>query len=161
MASDQTTLVTSCAEGGTIPWMSPELLDPEPFDLKKSRPTKQSDCYALGMVIYEVLSGRTPFFPSKPFAIIGKVLKGERPVRPGGEGGKLFTDIIWEQLQLSWEHQPSNRPNAKAVLLCLEGDPPSAWPPSSAYERLVTISNDSGMYSPFHPASPLTILVAY
>jgi len=37
--------------------MSPELLDPERFGMPESgdnRPTKQSDCYALGMVIYEV-----------------------------------------------------------------------------------------------------------
>ena len=43
--------------GGTRRWMSPELLDPERFGMPESennRPTKQSDCYALGMVIYEV-----------------------------------------------------------------------------------------------------------
>jgi len=37
--------------------MSPELLDPERFGMPQSednRPTRQSDCYALGMVIYEV-----------------------------------------------------------------------------------------------------------
>ena len=37
--------------------MSPELLDPERFRIPESeggRPTRQSDCYALGMVIYEV-----------------------------------------------------------------------------------------------------------
>jgi len=36
--------------------MSPELLHPEGFEIPKSenRPTRQSDCYALGMVIYEV-----------------------------------------------------------------------------------------------------------
>ena len=34
--------------------MSPELLDPEMFGLDNNRPTKQSDCYALGMVVYEV-----------------------------------------------------------------------------------------------------------
>jgi len=37
--------------------MSPELLDPERFEMPQSegnRPTRQSDCYALGMVIYEV-----------------------------------------------------------------------------------------------------------
>jgi len=36
--------------------MSPELLDPERFGMPESednRPTRQSDCYALGMVIYE------------------------------------------------------------------------------------------------------------
>jgi serine/threonine protein kinase len=43
--------------GGTRRWMSPELLDPELFHIPQSegdRPTRQSDCYALGMVIYEV-----------------------------------------------------------------------------------------------------------
>ena len=47
----------SFTAGGTHRWMSPELLDPERFGVPKSednRPTKQSDCYALGMVIYEV-----------------------------------------------------------------------------------------------------------
>jgi len=34
--------------------MSPELLDPERFGSSDDRPTKQSDCYALGMVVYEV-----------------------------------------------------------------------------------------------------------
>jgi hypothetical protein len=37
--------------------MSPELLNPEMFGIPESegdRPTRQSDCYALGMVIYEV-----------------------------------------------------------------------------------------------------------
>ena len=45
------------AAGGTHRWMSPELLDPELFGIPQSegdRPTRQSDCYALGMVIYEV-----------------------------------------------------------------------------------------------------------
>jgi serine/threonine protein kinase len=49
--------LVSFIPGGTHRWMSPELLDPEMFglpELEGERPTKQSDCYALGMVIYEV-----------------------------------------------------------------------------------------------------------
>jgi hypothetical protein len=34
--------------------MSPELLDPDRFGISNSQPTKRSDCYALGMVVYEV-----------------------------------------------------------------------------------------------------------
>ena len=34
--------------------MGPELLDPERFGVEGDRPTKESDCYAFGMVIYEV-----------------------------------------------------------------------------------------------------------
>jgi serine/threonine protein kinase len=47
----------SFTTGGTRRWMSPELLDPEMFGISQyegDRPTRQSDCYALGMVIYEV-----------------------------------------------------------------------------------------------------------
>ena len=44
--------------------MSPELLDPERFGVPESednRPTRQSDCYALGMVIYEVRAHASGF----------------------------------------------------------------------------------------------------
>jgi len=41
------------SSGGTLCWMSPELLDPPRFG-SNGRPTRESDCYALGMVIYEV-----------------------------------------------------------------------------------------------------------
>ena len=47
----------SFTSGGTYRWISPELLDPESFgepQSEGSRPTNQSDCYAFGMVIYEV-----------------------------------------------------------------------------------------------------------
>ena len=38
---------------GTFCWMAPKLLDPSRFDSNGS-PTRESDCYALEMVIYEV-----------------------------------------------------------------------------------------------------------
>ena len=44
----------SFTAGGTTRWMSPESLDPDRFGVTDCRPTKQSDCYALGMVVYEV-----------------------------------------------------------------------------------------------------------
>ena len=37
--------------------MSPELLDPSKFEDRDPRPTRESDCFALGMVIYEVCVG--------------------------------------------------------------------------------------------------------
>ena len=44
---------------GTYRWMSPELLDPKRF-CSDGRPTRESDRYALGMVIYEVSPLRSP-----------------------------------------------------------------------------------------------------
>jgi len=67
--------------------MSPELLDPDKFGFEDSRPTNESDCYALGMVIYEVLSGLTPFAQLMGFVAARKVVDGERPARPEGTKG--------------------------------------------------------------------------
>jgi len=103
--------------------MSPELFSPEHFGLKESSPTKESDYYALGMVIYEVLSGQVPFAPLREVVVISKILDDKRPTRPLGEEGRLFTDGIWEILEFCWKAQPRERITAKAVLLGLEGKP--------------------------------------
>jgi len=44
---------TIVSPGGTVRWMSPELLNPTHFG-HNGRLTRESDCYALGMVVYEV-----------------------------------------------------------------------------------------------------------
>ena len=61
------TSLMSFTTGGTTRWMSPELLDPDLFGTGDCRPTKQSDCYALGMVIYEV----RPIWVFLIFAMVG------------------------------------------------------------------------------------------
>jgi len=165
--SDQETFISTCREGGTIPWMSPELLDPESFGLKESRLTKKSDCYALGMVIYEVLSGQAPFAPSK--APVVKILCGECPEKPQGAEGTRFTDGIWGMLELCWKRQPGDRPSPNTVLQCLQGvTPPSRPPPHTGEDeerdsddQSDTTSSDSSAFSLFfsgshpHPRSTL------
>ena len=46
--------LVSFTSGGSLRWMSPELLDPEKFGASDPRPTKESDRFALGMLFYEV-----------------------------------------------------------------------------------------------------------
>ena len=111
--------------------MSPELLDPEKFGLQDGRQTKYSDCYALGMVVYEVLSGQVPFFRYPDYAVVVRVLKGERPGRPRGEGGMGFVDEIRNTLERCWKANPSDRPSIKEVLRCLEIVSRSWTPPSA------------------------------
>ena len=101
--------------------MSPELLDPEAFGLKISCPTKESDCYALGMVIYEVLSGQVPFPQCKGHTFLLKVMGGERLERPQGAQGTWFTDELWEFLERCWKRQPHERPSLDDILQYLEG----------------------------------------
>lgn len=53
MADLSTFFSETDSSGGTYRRMSPELLDPKSFHTD-GRSTRESDCYALGMVIYEV-----------------------------------------------------------------------------------------------------------
>ena len=121
--------------------MSPELLNPGQFGFKDGRPTKGSDCYALGMVILEVLSGQTPFAGDGEYVVIRKVMDGEYPERPGVN---WFTDDLWKTLQQCWLPRPGDRPTAEAVLKCLEQLPATWQPlPPSADGGAVRDFNDS------------------
>ncbi|KAF9642287.1 kinase-like protein [Thelephora ganbajun] len=118
--SDEPTVASTTIGTTIVQWASPELLVPDQFGLKESNPTKASDCYALGMVIYEVLSGRAPFAQYSFLAVVWRVLEGERPTRPQEAQGSRFTDNIWRTLELCWKPQPGDRISAKTVLHGLE-----------------------------------------
>ena len=121
--------------------MSPELFYPKKFSLKDARQTKCSDCYALGMVIYEVLSGQVPFSRHHGYAIIAKVLEGERPGRPQGRKGTWFVGDIWGILKRCWKPNPRDRPSIKDVLQCLEKVSRSWTPPSAQVLAIPLTSN--------------------
>lgn len=106
---------SSCTQGGSTRWMSPELIDPKRFGLMRSRPTTFSDCYALGMVIYETISGHVPFHLEGGPAAIVRNSTGVHPPR-----GVRFTDGLWEMLEKCWMFQPSDRPCIEDVLQCLK-----------------------------------------
>jgi len=110
--------IVSC---GTIRWMSPELLHPSQFGLEDSRPTKESDCYALGMVVYEVLSGKVPFAALKDFVVMRKITEGGRPERPEGVQGLWFTDELWGILNQCWAARSKSRPSIEAVRVSRTG----------------------------------------
>ena len=116
--SDSATLSSFAqCHGGTTRWMSPELIDTE---IQGYHRTKSSDRYALGMVIYEVLSGRVPFYQHADWSIPGKVVEGDRPERPQEAGEAWFTDAVWEISKRCWATQPENRPSIEDVLQCLK-----------------------------------------
>ena len=106
---------SSYTQGGTARWMGPELIAPKEFGLKTTRPTKSSDCYSLGMVIYEAISGSIPFHEDADLAVFLKVVRGERPSRGAG-----FPESLWEKLEQCWKPHPDARPSVEDVLQCLE-----------------------------------------
>jgi len=100
--------------------MSPELINPSQFGFENSQRTEESDCYALGMVILEVLSGQVPFQGDRDFIAIRRVLEGECPERPQGAEGVWFTDDLWGILEQCWSSEPDDRPTVEDVLGNLE-----------------------------------------
>ena len=107
--------------------MSPELFD---LEIQNHRPTKYSDCYALGMVIWEVLSGHVPFYQIANWVVSGKILRGDRPEKPQGAEGVWFTDEVWEVLGFCWATELDSRPSIEDILQCL-GKVSGSWKPPS------------------------------
>ena len=130
-----TTLSEDSESPGTLRWMSPELLNPA--ELESGRPTKESDCYALGMVILEVLTGKVPFSHCGHLAVMGRIINGKHPNRPKGPEAVWFTDDLWAMLKQCWLHKPEQRPTIEGVLECLEQGL-ATWEPLS-----LSTDNDS------------------
>ncbi|KAF9783784.1 kinase-like domain-containing protein [Thelephora terrestris] len=156
--SDTTTPVSSksLTQAGTLRWMSPELLNPKRFNLKRSCPTERSDCYALGMVVYEVLSGDVPFYRDGTLDAVLKVLDGKRPKRPRGAKGVWFNDNTWGVLERCWKSAPSDRLEAASVLLCLEKGSRSWSPPQAMnFDSSAEDSTDESEFFSSSHAAPL------
>ena len=116
--------------------MSPELLDPERFGISDDRPTKRSDCYAFGMVVYEVrtdvflpalgkvgltydqvLCGKPPYWDiTNVGGVIHAIMEGHRPTKPERAESLGFTGELWRIIQRCWLADASSRPDVRAIL---------------------------------------------
>ena len=110
--------------------MSPELLVSPPGS--NGRPTHASDCYALGMVIYEVgkihpprrataypsqvLTGLLPFHNLHSYGgLVVAILKGKRPEKPLDAESLGLSDTLWGLVRLCWSKSSSTRPTARRL----------------------------------------------
>jgi tetratricopeptide (TPR) repeat protein/TolB-like protein/predicted Ser/Thr protein kinase len=75
-ANDQSGLTQTGAVMGTPEYMSPEQVKGEPLDLR-------SDIYSLGMILYQMITGRRPYDEGSAYEIMMRRLKNPPP--PAGE----------------------------------------------------------------------------
>ncbi|CUA78327.1 Tip elongation aberrant protein 1 [Rhizoctonia solani] len=91
----------------SLRWTAPEILDGE-------AKSKASDVYALGTVIYEIISGALPYAEVNDTEVVLKVMKGEVPSRPESQlpSGVEYFDNFWAILTKCWAYDPAERPTA-------------------------------------------------
>jgi len=68
----ETKLTMDGAVIGTPEYLSPEQCEGRPID-------GRSDIYSLGVTLYELLSGKTPYHADTPVSMLMKIVKGEYP----------------------------------------------------------------------------------
>ena len=110
--------MTTTTSGGTPVFMAPELLSPGTFNRSSARPTQPADIYALGMVIYEVLTGFPPFHEERwvEYETAHYVITGARPTKPTNIELIGSVDGTWELVQECWSGESAKRPTIDQVL---------------------------------------------
>ncbi|KAF8600006.1 hypothetical protein BDV93DRAFT_608934 [Ceratobasidium sp. AG-I] len=148
-ATVQLSKSTSQIGGGTLRWMAPELVfgneaegdltdqtnrsmnealtrAKEDQDENEVAPSlcRETDIYALGMTMLEILTGKRPFNEiEKDTLVIVALSKGKRPQYPR----KVLNQSprgapFWDILQKCWSESPADRPTANEVIRSYSAD---------------------------------------
>lgn len=128
----------------SVRWLAPELLFPEEFGLQCARRTKETDIYALAMVMYEVsplsislvflqlqvshafvyvthspyqvFSGSFPFEGLRNEASILRIRSGDHPNRPKNGTDLGLTDELWKMMKTCWKRRDRRWKISRIVL---------------------------------------------
>ncbi|CUA77044.1 Kelch repeat-containing protein 2 [Saccharomyces cerevisiae S288c] [Rhizoctonia solani] len=94
----------------SLRWTAPEIIN-------GGAKSRASDIYALGMVIYETISGVIPYAEVNDAEVMLKLVKREVPSRPESylPSGVEHFDNFWTMLTKCWAYDPAERPTAKDI----------------------------------------------
>jgi serine/threonine protein kinase len=107
-ATDEISVTATGQIIGTPEYMSPEQARGETLD-------GRTDLYSLGMVIYEMLNGQTPYQGISRMAIVGKLLYEQEEFTPPfpAEIPTSLQDLVWSLLK----RQRQNRIESASILI--------------------------------------------
>ncbi|KAG8877721.1 hypothetical protein FRB98_006564 [Tulasnella sp. 332] len=106
------TTSTAMKSAGSVQWMSPELLE----DLPKSR---ESDIYAVGITIGEVITGGVPYAGMNPSLTIRAIMSGESPPFPLASYIPNGPGSLWRLSLRCREKDPAHRLTAEQLKITL------------------------------------------
>jgi serine/threonine protein kinase/tetratricopeptide (TPR) repeat protein len=124
---------------------TPEYMSPEQVDGKD--PDQRSDIYSLGIILYEMVTGRVPFEAETPFAV-GVMQKNEMPRNPQELNSQIPDDLsqfILRCLEKEKEKRPQSAGELRSELESIEKGIPTAeivaprQKPATSKEITVTV----------------------
>ena len=99
---------------GTVMYMSPQQVDRMP-DIDS-----RTDLYSFGTVLYEVLTGRTPFTGDRVHMLLDQI-RSEVPIKPSAIEGCKVPDLLSELAVSCLKKDPDDRPeSAEQVVRALQ-----------------------------------------
>ncbi|KAF8633261.1 hypothetical protein AX17_004437 [Amanita inopinata Kibby_2008] len=101
---------------GTCRWMAREMLDGEDDTDAPVYRTTETDIWAFGMTILEILTGNAPFSHlDYDASVVFCIVKGRLPRQP-----PEISDELWSLLRRCWSLEPEKRPKMASIALYLD-----------------------------------------
>jgi serine/threonine protein kinase/formylglycine-generating enzyme required for sulfatase activity len=122
VAETMSRLTNQAATSGTLPYMSPQQVDGK-------MPAASHDIYSIGATIYELLTGKPPYFRGDTAMLINQI-KDEKEKPPSMEARRKELGFVGKPIPVVWERtvaaclakdSEARPPSAKAIRDMLEG----------------------------------------
>ncbi|KXN85262.1 hypothetical protein AN958_11556 [Leucoagaricus sp. SymC.cos] len=124
--------ITKEVYGGSIRWTAPELVEVDESgddagSASNRRPTFASDVWALGCVLYQIMTGSRPFPQLSDFQVTVALMKKQKPGLPSIDTPDRIKKTIWEEVNRCFVIEPRNRPKAREISQRLQWAGLSQW----------------------------------